>query len=104
MKKIILTLLLISILVPLIGLATALPEPPPLIDPVDALTTIANVLFGILVLAAVIFIILGAFSLLTADGDETKIGTGRQKILYAIIAVVVAMLARGLVEWIRGVF
>ena len=103
MKKIILALLLIGFLVvPVIGLGAI--EPAPDIEPLDAIETIINVLFTILVAVAVIFIILGAFSLLTADRDETKISTGRQKILYAIIAVVVALLARGLVEWIRGLF
>ena len=103
MKKIILTLFLISFLVvPIVGLATI--EPAPVVDPLDALDTIINVLFTVLVVVAVIFIILGAFSLLTAQGDDTKISTGRQKILYAIIAVVVALLARGLVDWVRGLF
>ena len=146
MKKIILTLFLISFsVVPVIGLATDPPEvagcaglttraeclagfphegiihtcfwnhptaphcrhyapPAPEIAPLAALDTIINVLFTVLVVVAVIFIILGAFSLLTAQGDETKISTGRQKILYAIIAVVVALLARGLVDWVRGLF
>ena len=79
-------------------------EPAPIVDPLDALDTIINVLFTVLVVVAVIFIILGAFSLLTAQGDDTKISTGRQKILYAVIAVVVALLARGMVDWVRGLF
>ena len=103
MKRIILVLLLIGFLVvPVVGLATI--EPAPEVPPLDALDTIINVLFTVLVIVAVIFIILGAFTLLTAQGDEDKINKGRTQILYALIAVVVAIAARGLVDWIRGVF
>ena len=79
-------------------------EVAPKIPPLGALDTIINVLFTVLVIVAVIFIILGAFALLTAQGDEDKIKTGRQQILYAVIAVVVALLARGIVDWVRGLF
>ena len=111
MKRIILVLLLIGFLaVPAIG-AEQLPEAPagqlpeaPVEHPLEMLDRIINVLFAVLVIVAVIFIILGAFTLLTAQGDEDKINKGRTQILYALIAVVVAIAARGLVDWIRGVF
>ena len=65
------------------------------------LERIANALFFILATVAVIFIIIGAFTLLTAQGDEDKIKTGRQQILYAVIAVVVGILAWGIIQFIR---
>jgi hypothetical protein len=101
MKKIILTLLLISFLtLSVIGLTTAV-EPAPRVGLLEGLQRIINVLFAILVIVAVIFIILGAYSLMTAGGDQTKIETGRTKIIYAIIAVVVAILAWGVIDFVR---
>ena len=71
-----------------------------IICPIETIRIIANLLFGILALVAVIFIILGAFALMTAQGDATKIETGRTQILYAIIAVIVAAVSWGAVTWI----
>jgi len=102
MKKIILTLFLVSFLfLPVFGMAQiGVGEEAPHIDPITAIEQITNILFGLLILAAVIFIIIGAFGLMTAQGDDAKLAQSRTKILYAIIAVVVALLARGIVEFI----
>ena len=101
MKKFILVLLLISFLImPVAGVIADAPT----IEFEGALQTIINVLFFLLITVAVIFIILGAFKLMTAQGDEESIKTGRTHILYAIIAVVVALLARGVIDWVIEVF
>ena len=101
MKKFILVLLLISFLImPVAGVIADAP----LIEFEGALQTIINVLFFLLITVAVIFIILGAFKLMTAQGDEESIKTGRTHILYAIIAVVVALLARGVIDWVIEAF
>ena len=108
MKKIILTLFLVSFLfLPLFGMAqpafdvgVGLDEPAPYISLDRAIENITNILFALLIAAAVIFIIIGAFGLMTAGGDDTKLTEARKKILYAIIAVVIAILARGVVNFI----
>jgi len=103
MKKIVLTLLLISfLLLPVVGSAAIIPAPE--IGFLIGLDRIENIIFTILVAAAVIFVMIGAFQLLSAGGDTEKIGEGRQKILYAVIAVVVALLARGIIDFIRRAF
>jgi len=103
MKKIVLTLLLISfLLLPVVGSAEIIPAPE--IGFLIGLDRIVNIIFTILVAAAVIFVMIGAFQLLSAGGDTEKIGEGRQKILYAVIAVVVALLARGIIDFIRDAF
>ena len=104
MKKSILVLLLIAFLVlPVIVEATEVVTAPG-IGLLAALEVIINVLFTLLVAVAVIFIIFGAFELLQAGGDPEKIGAGRAKILYAAIAVIVALLARGIIAFVRGMF
>ena len=75
--------------------------PIPDIPFLEGLERITNALFFILITVAVISIIIGAFMFLTAQGEEDKIKTGRQQILYAVIAVVVAIFARGIVDFIR---
>jgi uncharacterized protein involved in exopolysaccharide biosynthesis len=100
MKKIILILLLIGFVfsgLPVYGDVIEAPE----LELMDALNTIINILFWILLTIAAGFIILGAYHLMTAQGDPTKLEVGKNKILYAIIAVVVAMLARGIIIFIR---
>ena len=157
-KKIILALLLIVFLiVPVVGLATAVEPPaveppaPPEIAGCAGLTTRADCLAGyhhektghtytcfwnhpttphcrhyappapeihpfliiergidlmttVLIAAAAIFVIMGGFTILTAEGDAEKMGAGRTKITYAIIAVIVAVAAQGLIGFIEGAF
>ena len=58
------------------------------------ISQIFNILFWLLIVLAAIFIILAAFSYLTAGGDPEKIKTANQKVIYAAVAVVVAVLAK----------
>lgn len=54
--------------------------------------------YSFLIALAVIYIIYAAFKFLTAGGDEKKIEEGKKQILYAVIALAVAMLATGIVK------
>ena len=56
---------------------------------------ITDWLFVLLLLTATIFIILAALQFLTGGGDSAKISEARQKLLYAVIAVIVAAFAKG---------
>jgi len=69
----------------------------------DTLDTIANYALGILIALAVVFIVYGAFQFLTSGGDEKKTGDARKLILYALVAVAVGLLAKGLVAAVRGI-
>ncbi|MDP2704329.1 MAG: TrbC/VirB2 family protein [bacterium] len=51
---------------------------------------------------ATLFIILAAFSYLTASGDETKIKNAKNKILYALVAIAIAVVAGGVVDLVKG--
>jgi magnesium-transporting ATPase (P-type) len=57
------------------------------------LNHIVDVFLGILVLIAVVlcllFLLWGAFNWITSEGDKTKIESARQKIIYAILGLVV---------------
>lgn len=59
----------------------------------DAVYKVSWWIFYIVIIIAFIFIILGAFSIITAGGSPEKVQTGRNYILYAVIGVVLALLA-----------
>lgn len=56
--------------------------------------TIFKWLFAILIAVAVIFILLAAYGYLTGGGDPEKVKVANKRILFAAIAVIVALLAR----------
>lgn len=58
------------------------------------LCTVAGWLFVFLIILSVIFIILAAFNYLTASGDPEKVKTASHQLIYAVVAIVVAVLAR----------
>ena len=70
-------------------------------DVMGVLTKIGNWLFAILLVVAVIYIILAAFDFVTAGGDPEKVKTARNNVLYAMIGIAVAFLAKGLVVLVR---
>ncbi|KKR89199.1 MAG: hypothetical protein UU85_C0004G0039 [Candidatus Wolfebacteria bacterium GW2011_GWA2_42_10] len=71
----------------------------PKIEKVDTLVNIIrNIVkwtYIIFFIVAVFFIILAAFTYLTAQADPEKIKTANKQILYAVIAIVIALLAIG---------
>jgi len=64
---------------------------------------IADWVFAILMLMVMIFILWGAFEILTSAGSEEKFGSGRQRIMFAAIGFAVALLAKavpGIIQWL----
>ena len=62
-----------------------------------SLENIADWIFYILIGVAVLFIVIAGIEYVTAQGDPEKIKAAGQKVLYALIGIVVAALAKGLV-------
>jgi hypothetical protein len=58
---------------------------------------ILAVLFGILGALAVIFIIVAAINIATADGNPEKIGRAKRTIIFALIGLVIAVSAETIV-------
>ncbi len=78
-------------------IATELPE----YDVMRTLDNIIQWLFVILLVVAVIFIVIGGLMYVTAQGDPEKVKKASQYVLYALIGVIVALLARGLVTLVQ---
>ena len=69
------------------------------------LGTVIGMFYTIFFIVAAIFIILAAFTYLTAAGDEEKVKSAKNRLIYAIVAIAVALLAvtiRGLVSNFLG--
>jgi len=106
MKKVLVSLTLMGLLiVPALVLAQAEVAPDLVIccDAGSVIYNVMNYLFTILLIVAAIFIIIAAFMFVTASGDPDKTKTARNFVLYALIGVLVAFGARGLVELVRAI-
>lgn len=103
MKKVLVSLVLTSLLfIPVLVLAQAAPGPVTApgwgtYNVIPTLDSVSNYLFGFLLVVAAIAIIIAAFFFVTASGDPDKTKTARNFVLYAVIGVLVAFLAKGFV-------
>ena len=66
------------------------------------ITTIINVIVGIVGFIAVVMIILGGIQYTTSAGDPGKVKKAKDTILYGIIGLVVAILAFAIVNFVLG--
>ena len=114
MKKLILGIVIASfLLMPVamtgLGVISAQDTFPPTADPSDSphtitttsitatLGNIANWIFYILIAVSVVMIVVAGIEYVTAQGDPEKIKAAGQKVLYSLIGIIVAALAKGLV-------
>ncbi len=58
-------------------------------------------LYTALLAIAVIFIIFAAFTFLTAGDDAEKVGKAKQQLIYAVLAVGIAILATGIIKLVQ---
>ncbi len=72
-------------------------------DVYTILNTIVNWFFAILIILAVFFIFVAAFYYLTAAGDAEKVKTAHATLIYALVAIAVALLAKGLVYLVGNI-
>ena len=110
MKKI-LPLLVLStlLLVPVLVLGQ---EAPPKSIPVgpqtgaellNLINGVANWIFSVLLVLAAIMLVWGGFEFVTSGGSPEGVTAARNKIIYGLIGVAVALLSRGLVSVLRSI-
>jgi phosphoglycerol transferase MdoB-like AlkP superfamily enzyme len=68
---------------------------------VDVLRSVVRWVYIIFFIIAVMFILFAAFSYLTAGGDPETVAKAKNQIIYAAIAIAVALLAVGFEQIIR---
>ena len=64
------------------------------------LDTIAKVLLIVVSTGAVLFIVVGGFLMATSGGDSERANKGKIIITYNIIAIIIAMLSYGVVQFV----
>ena len=69
----------------------------------EILSAIANFLFTISIPIAVIFIIIGGFQFATAAGNPEKINAGKRTITWAVIGIVVLLVAGSIAKLIENI-
>jgi formate-dependent nitrite reductase membrane component NrfD len=88
-----------AVALPVLALAQTLP-PSPFVDingfKTFFCTTVVGWIFTFLVVLAVIFVLIAAYRYLTSNGDEEKVHSAGQTLIYAAVAIGVALLARGI--------
>jgi hypothetical protein len=95
MKKFLPILVLTTLALPMIALAQhhALPPLPENVDLFNMLAQVANYLFWILLAVSIIVIVYAGILFVTASGNTEQVEKARGIILYAVVGIIVAMLA-----------
>ena len=70
---------------------------------VEVVETIGSYVIGILVIVAVFYVLWAAYTFITAAGDTEKITSARNRIMYAGIGIIVALLAQGIVSLVLNI-
>lgn len=70
----------------------------------DRVSTVVNILLFIIGTVSVIMIILGGLRYVLSNGDSTQITNAKNTILYAVIGLVVALLAYAIVNFVVSQF
>lgn len=63
-----------------------------------------NYLYIVVVILALIFIIWGGINWIMSSGDKQKLAQARQKIVFAILGLVIAFLSFAILNFIRAFF
>lgn len=84
--------------------ARGVDQPVDLFGPTGMFSTITNVLLFIIGAIAVIMIVIGGMRYVLSGGDSNQITAAKNTILYAIIGIVVAILAYAAVNFVIGSF
>jgi len=69
---------------------------------VNLINKVANWLFTFLLVLAVVFIVIAAYKYMFSQGSDEAVTAAHKMLIYAVVAVAVAMLSRGFVFVVRG--
>ena len=68
----------------------------------SAIYTVKNWIFFAVMAVSTIMVILGAFTIVTAGGDPSKLSSGRNYILYAMIGFAIALFSTAIPTLVQG--
>jgi hypothetical protein len=67
-------------------------------------TTVTNVLLFVIGAISVIMIIIGGLRYVISGGDASKVSAAKNTILYAVVGIVIALLAYAIINFVIGSF
>lgn len=79
-------------------------QPADLFGPSGIFRTVTNVLLFIIGAISVIMLIIGGIRYVVSGGDSAAVTSAKNTILYAIVGIIVAILAYALVNFVVGAF
>lgn len=72
-------------------------------DPVsEAIGNVTSILALVAGIISVIYVVVGGFKYITSNGDSSAIATAKSTIIYALVGLVVALMARPLINFVLG--
>jgi fumarate reductase subunit D len=105
-KKISAPFLIFLISLYFLPVMVAAEEPPTLVtstsDVVRILNNVRNIIWVVLTVVVVIMFVWAGITFVTAEGDTNKIQKARNRILYGVIGIFVALLAGGILYLIQN--
>ena len=93
MQKFLVILILAGLSLPVVVGAQPITPPLPRLNLLETLETIANTVFWILLVIAIVALVWAGILFVTAGGSADQIEKARHIVLYAVIGVIVALLA-----------
>jgi hypothetical protein len=112
MKKLLPVLGLTAVLTPLFAQALTIPAPNGVVVPTGVLTSstsVVNLFCGIipwifwgLIVLSIVFVLVAAYRYLFSSGDPEKVRGANKTLIYAAIAIVVALIAAGVPSLINN--
>ena len=67
-------------------------------------TTVINTMLFIVGILSVIMIIYAGIRYVTAHGDSKQVGDAKNTLIYAIVGLIISIVAYALVNWVTGLF
>lgn len=64
--------------------------------------TVINILSWVIGVTAVIMVMIGGFKYITSTGDSNSVNSAKNTILYALVGLVIAVLAQVIVKFVVG--
>lgn len=74
----------------------------PDVDPTSALPGVLNTAFAVIGGLSVVFLIIGAIQMTTSAGDPSGFAKGRNTALYALIGLVISIMAFSIVNFVTS--
>ena len=73
---------------------------PPNLEPMKVFAKVITWVFGILLVLVVIMVLVAGYMFVTGGGNPEQVGKARTILMYALVGLAVAVLARGIVAFV----